>query len=622
MGKRSIILPIIVFIIGAVAVAGIVWFVMSRNGSGTILPAQGYVNGTEQPRENQPTVDLTQHELSFEWIVEPRYDHALGFVNGITPVLTGNVMIDGLWGFMNAAGEEIVPPRYTQVTFFNEGFATVNAGAERTDWGGLIGGQWGFVDETGREIVSPRYDSVSDFHGGISIVRTGGVLNEWGGFDGGQWGVVDTTGREVVPLIYDSIWHFSDGLAAIQTGGRPNEHGAMIGGQWGFVDKQGNVVVPPQFSLVNSFHGGFAAVAVGGTLGQWGYEGSLWGIIDTQGNVVVTPQYHAIGSFIDGFATVMDSNHLWGFIDTTGREIVSPQYNSIGFFSDGFAFVIRDDKWGFIDTAGNEVVPAIYSNFGTARYGMAEIHYGGEFIPYRGLTGGRSGIVNIATGEYVIQPEYDSVAIFGPNLIGVRVGATVHPEHGHLVGGYWGLRDATGREIIAPVFDSMFTMHMGSGDAPSNNNFVQVVRGSTVGEWGELRGGRVGLLNMQGEEVLPTDFANLWPTGNGLVQVMRGSGNLNEFGVDTQGRWGVTSETGEMLINPSYDMVRVLSPQIVAVGVNAQRDEWGNVMTATWGLRDILGREISPPRFDEISGYYNGAILLQYGGQWGIARIS
>ncbi len=65
-----------------------------------------------------------------------------------------------------------------------------------------LGGQWGFVNEAGQEVVPCRYDEVRDFEvgGTLAAVRLGG-----------QWGFVNKAGQEVVPCRYDEVRDFELG---------------------------------------------------------------------------------------------------------------------------------------------------------------------------------------------------------------------------------------------------------------------------------------------------------------------------------------------------------------------------------------------------------------------------
>lgn len=88
---------------------------------------------------------------------------------------------------------------WDRACYFNEGLAAVKRA-----------GLWGYVDAQGQVIAPPRYDGAFAFSQGRAAVNRGG-----------RWGYIDLTGREVIPLQYADARVFgSDGFAEVTTDGR------------------------------------------------------------------------------------------------------------------------------------------------------------------------------------------------------------------------------------------------------------------------------------------------------------------------------------------------------------------------------------------------------------------
>ena len=88
---------------------------------------------------------------------------------------------------------------WDRACYFNEGLAAVKRG-----------GLWGYVDAKGQVIVPPRYDGAFAFSQGRAAAHRGG-----------RWGYIDLTGREVIPLRYADARVFrADGFAEVTTDGR------------------------------------------------------------------------------------------------------------------------------------------------------------------------------------------------------------------------------------------------------------------------------------------------------------------------------------------------------------------------------------------------------------------
>ena len=87
-------------------------------------------------------------------------------------------------GFYRHNRKELVPPKYDDVSHFEEGLAAVE-----------LNGKWGFIDRSGKEVVPPKYDFVAHFEkDGLAEVR----LN-------GKWGFIDRTGKEILGLAHTRI---------------------------------------------------------------------------------------------------------------------------------------------------------------------------------------------------------------------------------------------------------------------------------------------------------------------------------------------------------------------------------------------------------------------------------
>jgi hypothetical protein len=82
-------------------------------------------------------------------------------------------------------------------------------------------GMWGFIDKTGKEVIPCIYDMVYLFSDGFAKVE-----------QSRRSGFVDKTGNEVFPCIFNEAESFSDGLASVLLGnamGYIDKEGYFIG---------------------------------------------------------------------------------------------------------------------------------------------------------------------------------------------------------------------------------------------------------------------------------------------------------------------------------------------------------------------------------------------------------
>ncbi len=110
---------------------------------------------------------------------------------------------NGLWGFVNTAGDVVVPIQYQSVLDFSLGTALVQKG-----------GKLGVIRQDGKELVPAEYDTLQDMGYGLYLAQKGDY-----------WGVVsllsfpskvsDST-RELYPINYDAAYlSQADGLSVL-----------------------------------------------------------------------------------------------------------------------------------------------------------------------------------------------------------------------------------------------------------------------------------------------------------------------------------------------------------------------------------------------------------------------
>lgn len=147
-------------------------------------------------------------DSSGNWVVEPQYDWALYFSEGLASVKS----VDK-WGFIDKLGVEVVESRYDFAWSFSEGLAAVQ-----------INDKWGFIDKLGNVVVNAQYDGVDSdgFVEGVAIVE-----------QNGKWGFVNKSNEWVIKPQYDWCGSFSDGLAVVK-----------LGGKYGFIDISNVAIIP------------------------------------------------------------------------------------------------------------------------------------------------------------------------------------------------------------------------------------------------------------------------------------------------------------------------------------------------------------------------------------------
>lgn len=211
-------------------------------------------------------------------IASPEYDDVLTFVNGVCPVQR-----KGKWGFVNESLKEFSSLKY-DYTFsdFKEHWSY-----RWSEAGDLIpvakNGLFGFIDMKGKEVIKLQYEDASAFRKGMSRVRANGQVfyvdktgkkmdNQTPDFrkrmkqmavevpvvtkekNGLKALVLETDeGKEnVTPYIFDDFGaNYVNGVAPVK-----------IVGKWGLINEKGKIVVPCIYDGIEISEEGTAIVRV------------------------------------------------------------------------------------------------------------------------------------------------------------------------------------------------------------------------------------------------------------------------------------------------------------------------------------------------------------------------
>ena len=280
----------------------------------------GIMTLTSLPAVCEPNADHVRFD-DVEWFSE-----GLATVSVFDPVRSEQDDVDRyLWGYIDTAGNIVIPCEYVYAERFSEGLAQV--------W--TKDGS-GFIDRHGEMVFSGPWlvdYTENGFTDGVAMVCDEDWLH----------GFIDREGNTVIPCEWEYLTYFSDGMALCGQNGL-----------YGFIRRDGEPVVPCWYEDADIFHEGRAMVSRDGK----------YGFIDTTGVEVIPVTWDLAGSFSEGLAPVMKDGQI-SYIDTDGEivftlpwraDIGSLYYRS---FSDGMALVYDSDsrKYGYVDHAGALAIP-------------------------------------------------------------------------------------------------------------------------------------------------------------------------------------------------------------------------------------------------------------------------
>lgn len=305
-------------------------------------------------------------------------------VESVARVSRGSALLavrhkNGLLALWDWTGHQLTQPVYQEIAeFAADGAAAV-----------CRNGLWGYLDLSGKEIVPCEYEHVTQYHDGVFLTGNGQgswlVFNRSGTLTGklpanvnfnstqggyiqyrdsktAKYGYLNADGTIAIPAAYTSVYPYSEGYFPVGDGQYK-----------GFIDRKGNISVPLTYAYIQSgFSEGKAIVGTAGsTPNPLHYDGK-YGAVDMGGNVVIPFIYDYLRPFSDGLAPFIredaDGSLIAGYVSADGKERVTntsaASFSGIpADYSSGYACTLdqTSGKYGFANTKGMLAVPAIFN---------------------------------------------------------------------------------------------------------------------------------------------------------------------------------------------------------------------------------------------------------------------
>lgn len=196
------------------------------------------------------------------------------------------------------------------------------------------------------------------------------------------------------------------------------------------------------------------------------WENGCWGFMDESAKMVIPPAYSNVGEFADGVCAVRMGEKC-GYIDVDGEFVIPPRFNDAGDFEDGLAIVEDDEGCTAVDLAGRQLLPGHYGWLWTMGDGISLVAQAGDR--------GKWGIIDY-NGNAVWPFIFDEIQ--GYDEKGWWKGTCGHIHE---------FRDNTGMVVRRFTYDDLSPFFADMAVAED--------------------GGRIGVIDRQGNEILPLRFS-------------------------------------------------------------------------------------------------------------------
>jgi hypothetical protein len=363
---------------------------------------------------------------------------------------------DGPFGLYHVAGHWIRQPGLKRIAMFDrEGRGLVWASEHDHP------GAWGLLAHTGDWVIAPEFSSVAALRDQRAVVSKtiDGKLRQ---------GAVDEAGRLAVPFQNLTIHGWTRGWGhAVQRGTFPksallDKDGAIIGGRFfdsvevpkdGDIaivgeggrrvglDRAGNIVPNPRNGRVlSSCKDGLRVVEVDGRIQ----------ITDTDGRATTPHLFGQLNRPMKcGVPYVVQYDQKYGHVKPEGTLMFDPpDFDQVREFEHGYAAVQRGESWGVIDEAGRFVLDLKYKHVIEWRDGLFHVDTGSHRV-----------WINAAGAERPAPAQPPQL----PSERSLNCGHGLRMAHRD---GQWGIVDADGSEVIAPVHRAVSCFSLGLAWVP------------------------------------------------------------------------------------------------------------------------------------------------------------
>lgn len=375
------------------------------------------------------------------------------------------------WGYADTLGNWLIAPAYDDAAAFSEGFAAVCSNDSCF-----------YIDKEGKKASASVFSEVSDYHQGVAVVkqqdhyyqinRTGQLISP--AFDElsdpsdhlyvakvhGRYGAVNRRGTWVIPATYDKLGDFKHGYAYYVSGkyGLVDTLNRVHEALWDWVSdvEDNHIAVVKRGSLFGLLHVPEQSIL----LVEYDYikpcgsavflvvKNNLYGFYDAAAQCFITDvaydynPAHEPGYYSNGKLFKLVMNGEVAMTDANGRtSIAFGKYEDVFFAKDDMIRIQKNGKYGFADRKLKTMIPPDYEKASDFAVGQAiVVKKGGSSIIdktgkasfsckdceisafagyYMVEMGDLKGLLD-ANGSWLLQPVYNSIEVFTPQLLIAR----------------------------------------------------------------------------------------------------------------------------------------------------------------------------------------------------------
>lgn len=260
-----------------------------------------------------------------QFVIAPRFETMIDFSEARATV----VLKDG-FHVIDETGQVLTKKGYNFISMYQEGRAMFS----NKDMHGKF--RYGYLNKAGEEIIPLQYESASDFKDGIAVVK---IKEE-------KFALIDQYGNEVVIFNYFFVGNYGDNLVVFRRG---------LKEKYGYLNTRGEIIIKPRFTVAGPFENGRAVVNdAANSQNKYGLiDKDGMNIIESIYNdvTILGENRVAVGVAVDEKQPFLGSKYA--LTDWNGQFMNEFIYNYISQFDQGIASVFDGKRAFFVDRSGN-----------------------------------------------------------------------------------------------------------------------------------------------------------------------------------------------------------------------------------------------------------------------------
>lgn len=266
---------------------------------------------------------------------------------------------------------------------------------------------------------------------------------------------------------------------------------------------------------------------------------------------------------IDGVLTLKERGMLKtpihggksGIVNYNADIIIPIEYDYISFYKDFISCKIDSDNRKIVvlfDYEGNNLTPFEMTNL---EHFLGEYYIVQRTVEIDGNKEMKYGIMKL-NGEILIPSEYDSISVFASPennilLVGKHEIDSDRIKHGLY---FIDIKSCKNWQIKYDFIDEAY-----ESLSPRSKRFLICNIGGSINKDGVFVGGKYGLVDYNGNEIIPIIYDSKLEVYNNFVIVNKGGFPTGR--VTLNGAWGLINLRNEVLIDFKYKQIELLFPQ-------------------------------------------------------------